>query len=186
MTEAEVASLGAHSWFERENFPGAARAAAVAAEREAAGLFQPAAISAGHRRDAAVRSDSTLWVNADDAHLDALVAGFEALRRELNEDAWLGLTRFELQLAHYGPGGHYLRHCDALAGGNNRRVTAIVYLNPAWKLADGGQLRLFCDPPREVDPVLGKLVTFLSETVEHEVLPTTADRLAATAWYYGR
>jgi SM-20-related protein len=62
-------------------------------------------------------------------------------------------------------------------------VTAIVYLNPAWKREDGGQLRLHVDPVQDVDPVLDRLVVFLSEKVPHEVLPSFAPRFAATAWF---
>ena len=127
-----------------------------------------------------------LWVEADDPQFAALVAGFEALRTELNQDAWLGLTRFDLQLAHYpANGARYVRHRDAFAASNQRRVTAIVYLNPDWKPADGGLLRLHTDPPVEIEPRLGQSVIFLAAKVEHEVLPSWARRLAATGWYDG-
>ena len=186
MTPAEVESLGSRGWFQREDFPGAGLAAGVAAQRAGECRFKPAAISRGHHRDEAVRNDRLLWVEPEDAELSGLFAAFEALRLELNEGAWLGLARFDLQLAHYGPGGHYVRHRDALQGENNRRVTAIVYLNPGWEPIHGGQLRLCLDPAVEVEPRLGRLVIFLSEKVEHEVLPSAANRFAATAWYYGR
>lgn len=186
MTDVEVESLGIRGFFQREDFPGAAEVARVATKRAAEGLFAPAGISSRHQREEAVRNDSLLWVDPDDVQLAGLFAAFEALRLELNAGAWLGLTRFELQLAHFEPGGHYLRHLDALEGTPNRRVTAIVYLNPAWTVADGGQLRLFLEPPVEIEPRLGRLVTFLSEKVEHEVLESAAPRFAATAWFYGR
>jgi len=37
-----------------------------------------------------------------------------------------------------------------------------------------------------VEPTLDRLVVFLSERIEHEVLPSQAPRLALTAWFYGR
>lgn len=179
MTEAEIAALGGPGWFAREGFPGAAEAAAAARSR----VYVPAGVSASGVRDETVRTDALCWVDAG----DPLHAAFEALRLELNEGAWLGLTRFDLQLARYGPGGRYARHRDALARTENgRRVTAIVYLNPGWTPAHGGQLKLYSDPPALVLPTLGRLVIFLSERVEHEVLESHADRYAATAWYYGR
>ena len=105
---------------------------------------------------------------------------------EINNDAWLGLTRFDVQLAHYASGGSgYARHRDALRGAHGRRLTAVSYLNAAWTPADGGRLRLHVSPEIEIDPVMGRLVVFLSERVEHEVLPMFASRYAATAWYYG-
>ena len=64
--------------------------------------------------------------------------------------------------------------------------TAICYLNPSWSPQAGGVLRLFgAGVPLEVEPVSGRLVVFLSERVEHEVLATFAPRYAVTAWYYG-
>jgi len=41
------------------------------------------------------------------------------------------------------------------------------------------------DGPRDIEPVGGRLVVFLSDRVEHEVLPTSATRRAATAWFRG-
>lgn len=181
MTQAEVEQLGTHGWFLREGFPAALEASRDALQRHAAGEFKPAAISREHRHDASIRTDSLLWLEAG-----PLFTAFEALRLELNAGAWLNLQRFDLQLAHYAVGGHYSRHLDALAGRSNRKVTAIVYLNPGWTPADGGQLRLYSAPPVDLEPVLGRTVIFRSEKLEHEVLPSQATRLAATAWYYGR
>jgi SM-20-related protein len=186
MTEAEIQHLGERGWFVRNGFPGAHDAARVAQQRAAAGAFGPAAIARDHHRDESVRNDRVLWVSEEDAELAELRAAFEALRDELNQGAWLGLTRFDLQLAHYpGDGARYVRHKDALEGAQNRRLTAIVYLNPDWEPSHGGQLQLHSVPPAQVAPVLGQVVVFLATAVEHEVLPTWAPRLAATAWYYG-
>ncbi|MGH7266931.1 MAG: 2OG-Fe(II) oxygenase, partial [Candidatus Rokuibacteriota bacterium] len=107
----------------------------------------------------------------------------------LRHEARLAVGRAELQVARYPGGGtRYTRHRDAFrdAAGPRRRVTAIVYLNPGWTPADGGCLRLhLADGPRDVAPRLDRLVVFLSERVEHEVLPAHAPRWAVTAWYYG-
>lgn len=142
--------------------------------------LSPAAIRKNRELDAAVRSDETTWVDASPLH-----ETFEALRQELNRTAYLGLTRFDVQLARYGAGARYVRHRDAFPGSDNRRVTAIVYLNEAWRPEHGGQLRLHVEPPVDVEPVLGRLVVFLSDRIEHEVLPAHAERFALTAWYYG-
>ncbi len=183
MTEAELERLGTHGWFQRSAFEGATRAAEVVVDRGR--LFVPAGISRGHEVDVGVRDDTRLWVDTEDAQLQQLVGAFEALRVEINASAWLGLTRFELQLARFEAGGRYVRHRDALVGQNNRRVTAIAYLNPAWTPKDGGQLRLYAEPTIDIAPELGRLVVFMSERIEHEVLPSLATRFAATAWYYG-
>lgn len=184
MTDDEVAALGGAGWFVREGF--ASAAASSEAVRDGAMRWRAAGVSREGVVDGSVRGDELSWVEPDSVPFLALYAAFEALRLEVNRDCWLGLQRFELQLARYGGGGaHYDRHRDALAGARGRRLTAICYLNPAWVEAHGGRLRLWVDPPRELAPRMGRLVVFLSEQVEHEVLPTFADRYAATAWYYG-
>ena len=71
----------------------------------------------------------------------------------------------------------------------NRRVTAIYYANPGWRADDGGPLRLHPSSdagPVDVAPVLDRLLVFLSERVEHEVLPTRVARRAVTAWFRAR
>lgn len=185
MTDVELEDLGREGWFMREGFAPAAGAAIVASGR--LDLYGVAAVARDHR-SSDVRSDQVRWVEADEVALGPLLAGFEALRVEVNADAWLGLTRFDVQLAHYARGGSgYARHRDTLrgAGFGERRLTAVAYLNPGWTAADGGRLRLHVEPVVEVDPVLGRLVVFLSERVVHEVLPNVAARFAATAWFYG-
>ena len=184
MTESEIEALGTCGWFSRSGFDSAPQTARVAQARSE--QFVAARIARAHRQDDAVRNDRRLWVPPDDPELAPLLAGFEALRVELNEGAWLGLVRFEVQLAHFpGAGERYVRHRDAWPGSDNRRLTAISYLNAGWTEADGGQLRLHLDPPVEIEPRLGRLVVFLSDRIEHEVLPVWAPRFAATAWFYG-
>ncbi len=186
MTDREIEQLGSDGWFSREAWSGAAQAMVAAQLRVDTARLSPARISRAHAADASVRGDSSLWLTAADVDFSDLMIMFETLRCELNRDVWLGLTRFDLQLGYYaGDGACYVRHRDALAGAVGRRLTAIAYLNPGWKPADGGQLRLHAEPAVDLAPLFGRLVVFLSAKVEHEVLPTWAPRLAVTAWYYG-
>lgn len=136
-------------------------------------------------QDAAVRSDEMVWLSEEAPAFAPLFGLFEGLRRALNEGAYLGLERFEVQLARYDRGAHYARHRDAFSGPASRRVTAILYLNPDWRPEQGGQLRIHGPWARDVEPRAGRLALFLSDRVEHEVLPAFAPRFAATAWYYG-
>jgi SM-20-related protein len=98
----------------------------------------------------------------------------------------------EVQIARYpGGGAAYDRHRDAFAAPPGarpgRRVTAIYYANPAWTPEAGGLLRLHGNAgPVDVAPILDRLLVFLSERVEHEVLPAHAPRCAVTAWYRPR
>ena len=103
---------------------------------------------------------------------------------QLNASLMAGLQGLQVQLGHYpGNGALYVRHLDALPTKNVRRVTALLYLNPRWRPEHGGHLRLHLDPPLDVEPLLNRLVVFLSERVEHEVRPSFASRLTLTAWY---
>lgn len=186
LTDAQLEQLGSPGWLVADGFLGAELALRVRREAEALPL-KPAGVRRGadHRLDPSVRGDAIAWITPEDAtgaFVDA-VARFEALMQELNERAWQGLRRFELQLARYEAGGHYARHRDAFPGDDNRRITAIVYLNPAWTPADGGLLRIHGEPARDVEPRLDRLVVFRSSLVEHEVLPSQATRWALAAWY---
>lgn len=111
----------------------------------------------------------------------------------------------QCQLSQYMPGGGYVRHVDrclstvaemGLLGWwrasdyRHRTVTAILYLNDEqW--CSGGNLRLFASDEgedvkhRDVNPAGGTLIIFDSASVEHMVLPSTADRYALTCWING-
>jgi len=184
---AEVEALGSRGFFVRDGFLGHSLAHRVRQEAARQPLRR-----AGIRKEGAladdVRTDEIAWLTAEDSQgaLAEAVACFSTLMNEVNEAAWLGLRRFDLQLARYQPGAKYVRHRDAFPGQDNRRLTAIVYLNEGWTEAQGGQLQLFVDPPVRVEPVLDRLVVFRSELVEHEVLEAHAERWALTAWYSAR
>jgi SM-20-related protein len=191
LSDEEVLALGRDGAFVRDGFLGPARS--LSALEQARALhredrLRPAGIRRDGTKDTSVRNDEIAWLDPSiGGALAEAVAAFETLREALNHDAWLGLGRFELQLARYpGQGARYARHRDAFPGGENRRVTAILYLNPDWVPAHGGQLRLFLDPARDVEPLLDRLVMFLSDRVEHEVLAAHSERWALTAWYYPR
>lgn len=196
--EEAIESLGERGWFVREWLTAeevAAARAALDAVLEAGGLRE-AGISrgAGLRVDRALRSDLMAWLEPAEAPeaLLPLLRGFDALRDALNERAWLGLERYEIQAACYpGEGARYARHRDAFPGPDNRRVTAVVYLNPDWGPEHGGELRLFDDSAgaeeaTDVAPSGGRCIVFLADRVEHEVLASYARRYAVTAWYYRR
>lgn len=194
LRDEEIAALGTKGFFVRDSFLGPEQARAVHAEarhRAEAGTLRPAGIRRGADRteDTAVRGDSISWVEpARGTALGSLWEAFSGLGEALSSGAWLGLGRFDLQLAHYpGDGARYVRHRDAFPGQSNRRVTAIYYANPDWRPEHGGLLRLYLDDGTlDVAPTLDRLVVFLSERLEHEVLPAHAPRFALTAWYYGR
>ena len=98
------------------------------------------------------------------------------------------LRRDEMQVTCYpGSGSRYVRHVDNNAN-NGRRLTCILYCNPTWTPADGGELRLYVRESHVIDvaPLMNRCVIFWSDSrVPHEVLPSHADRYALSIWYCG-
>lgn len=187
LTDSEVERLGRDGWFTRDTFFGAELARRLRDEASTVALRR-AGIRRAAELDEESRGDSLAWITpsgATGAFRDAS-ARFTALMHSLNEAAWLGLREFDLQLARYQPGARYARHRDSFPGDDNRRVTAIAYLNPGWQPAHGGLLRLHLAPTIDLEPRLDRLVVFRSERVEHEVLPAHVERWALTAWYSAR
>lgn len=93
------------------------------------------------------------------------------------------------QLARYpGNGTRYVRHADASHSSPARSLTAIYYLNPDWdSKLNGGQLCLYHKSTGDQSSASGQQVTLVPPAgdtlvifdshVEHEVLPSFADRL---------
>ncbi|MFT4979167.1 MAG: SM-20-related protein [Myxococcota bacterium] len=152
------------------------------------GALNPALVGRKRRYQPELRGDWTCWLEAaeDAPTLQGLWLWWDLLREEIRQAARLPLARFSVQLAHYPTGSQYVRHRDAIPGDPNRRLTAVLYLNADWQPAHGGQLRVW-EPGgcRDIAPVAGRLVLFLSTALYHAVLPTTAPRAAVTAWFRG-
>jgi len=102
---------------------------------------------------------------------------------------------FNAKLAVTSAGGSvYPRHIDnptGVQGGDTRKLTCIVYLNPEYEAVQRGELRLFLGEGEVVDiePAGGTIAVFWSDEIPHEVLPTAPtligeefDRYALTIW----
>lgn len=189
-----VAALAAEGIAVRDGFLTPALTSALiecAHQHRARGAFEAARIG-GERslqRRADIRGDSTCWILPPLlAPEQTLLEQLEHLRLELNREATLGLFELELHYAWYPPGAGYARHVDQPQGRGRRQVSVVLYLNEGWTSAVGGQLRLFdaAGGHRDIDPVGGRLVCFLTPGREHEVLPTTHDRLSISGWFRNR
>ena len=190
-----AADLATAGWSVCADFLAPGQVTALAAEldgRRAAGHFRPAGIGTGMalqlRPD--IRNDQVHWLGespetaAQRPYFDAL----EQLRLAINRHLFLGLFRFEGHMALYPPGSFYRKHLDQFRGATQRKVSAILYLNPDWTPGDGGELRLYLDPAGEgayqdIAPRGGTLACFLSDRFHHEVLPTRRERRSLTGWY---
>lgn len=161
-----------------------------AERRRARGDFGAARIGVDQRlqRREEVRGDHTCWlVEPMFAGERALLSDLEGLRLELNRQGYLGLFDLELHYAWYPPGTGYARHVDQLQGRDQRKVSVVLYLNDPWEPEAGGELRIFGqDGARDIEPIAGRLVCFLTAGREHAVLPTRRDRLSIAGWFRQR
>ena len=134
-----------------------------------------------------IRSNTICWIDGKSAAGRQWLNWSGALQQYLNHRLFLGLFSFESHFAHYQPGDFYKRHVDAFKGSANRVLSVVVYLNPGWTGEDGGELVLYMNSQdREgtrVTPLMGTLVTFLSEDFPHEVLPASRDRYSIAGWF---
>ena len=163
------------------------------------GELQPGEVSGGLKK--ATRGDLMAWVSTSHgeqpaplfdllARLDELIG---ALGREplCANDLGNGrlLVRHEMQCTCYpGNGARYVRHVDDALQHRGRRLTCIVYANPEWEAAHGGQIRLYVkrdgkEKPVDVAPLDGRLLLFWSDSrCPHEVLPAHKERYAVSVW----
>jgi SM-20-related protein len=166
----------------------ALRAEAEALQRT--GRLLPAATGRGDgRRDTGLRGDATAWIDPLDCGAATATwwAAMDALRVALNRRLLLGMESLEAHFACYPPGAGYARHRDRFADDDARVLSLACYLNPDWPDAAGGALRLHLhDGPRDIAPRSGFVVLFLSDEVEHEVLPATRDRWSIAGWFRRR
>jgi len=189
-----VDAIAGEGWCETDDFLPLDSVRALAGElcaKWSAGALQRAGVGTGEARrlQADVRGDHILWLEPPDAAAAQRICleQFEALRLALNRELQLGLFDFECHLAMYPPGAFYRRHLDRFASDDRRTLSCVLYLNEGWTAEDGGALRLHLPGgPRDVLPSAARLVAFLSERFEHEVLPAQRERLSLTGWFRRR
>jgi SM-20-related protein len=127
--------------------------------------------------------DDTALSPAQQAYWDAM----QTLREALNRRLLLGMETLEAHYALYPAGAGYARHRDRFRDNDARVLSSVVYLNRGWRADDGGALRLHLpDGTTDVAPVGGTLVLFLSDEIEHEVLPARRERLSIAGWFRRR
>jgi len=151
--------------------------------------FRPAGIGReqAQRVNQFVRRDRIRWLDASYEPVVTYLEWMEQLRLRVNRELFLGLFDYECHYAHYSKGAFYKKHLDSFKGNSNRRLSSILYLNPAWQSADGGELIIYAPDSdavvQTVLPTFGKMVLFLSEQFPHEVLPAKCSRYSLTGWF---
>jgi SM-20-related protein len=155
--------------------------------------FNPAMVGriSVQQRNELVRTDAIHWIDGVKPATQDYLQTMEDLRQQLNRHLFLGLFEYECHFARYLQGCFYRRHLDAFQGNMNRVVSSVLYLNPDWSAADGGELVLYTGgqggavQPAEVRilPTFGTMVFFLSEKFPHEVLPARKTRYSIAGWF---
>lgn len=140
-----------------------------------------------HQLNQFVRRDRIRWLDMSHPPVQFYLQWAEQLRQHLNRELFLGLFDYESHYAHYPSGAFYKKHLDTFKGNSNRRLSSILYLNPAWQPIDGGELVMYTKDDNHVmetvSPTFGTMVIFLSEEFPHEVLATRCSRYSLTGWY---
>jgi SM-20-related protein len=156
------------------------------------GRMRPAGVGRGskYQRDMAIRSDWISWLDpCRCTDLQCFYLGeLEKLRLAINRKMYLGILDLECHQSVYPPGASYEIHLDQFPGSGERLVTCILYLNGGWHDDDGGQLNVYLNRDDEesvvtIDPIAGRLVTFLSGRYMHSVSPTRKNRHSITGWF---
>ena len=158
---------------------------------DAAGEFAQAGVGRSASREIRepMRGDRIRWIEPATGVVAEreLADTLDGVRRGVNRALSLGAFELEMHYAIYPPGAGYRRHRDRFRDDDARVLSCVLYLNDDWCDADGGRLRLHLDEgAHDVTPEGGTLVAFLSDRVEHEVLPTLRDRLAVAGWFTRR
>ncbi len=141
-----------------------------------------ATISQSKIQNTEIRGDSIAWLDNDDKELSSYVTIINQIKQSLNSNFFFGINDFEYHYAKYPVGSFYKKHLDCFQNSNTRKVTFILYLNENWKKEDQGQLLIHNANPFKVDPIFNRLVVFISNQLEHEVLPTFSERKSITGW----
>jgi SM-20-related protein len=178
----------------RDEFIDASRRRALLdclAARRARGEFGAARVGnpANLERRESIRGDFTCWIEAPLFPAEQmLLDDLERLRQELNLECLLGLLELELHYAVYPPGAGYSRHLDQPQGRTQRKLSMVLYLNEDWQPGAGGALRMFdgAASHRDIDPIGGRLVCFMTAEREHEVLLAQRERLSISGWFRAR
>lgn len=132
-----------------------------------------------------IRSDLIKWIDFSTPGPvnDFFLPKLEEIITLLKQKCFLGIRDFESHFTFYPPGSYYKKHLDRFKGNNNRLVSFVCYLNDFWLPEHGGQLRIYDkESVADIEPLGGRIVLFLSDEIEHEVLETKKERISITGW----
>lgn len=188
-----ISALNRQGWSVTDTSVPPAWCAELRAQAErlwAAGAFESGefGLDQANGRQPEVRGDAICWVppGSDLAGL-AFFEWMAAFRGVLNARFNLGVRSQEFHFARYPEGRGYRKHLDQHRGRNFRKISVVLYLNPGWDSARGGELCLYqpTDPEIEIArfaPLNARLAVFMSGLMPHAVLPCKDTRWSVTGW----
>jgi SM-20-related protein len=145
-------------------------------------LMKKATISQDKLINSSIRGDTIYWLDKNSFWQSKFLEWLENYKNELNRRFFFGINNYEAHFARYEKGSFYKKHYDNFRGKNNRVVTFLLYLNPDWKKEDKGHLIIYKEKPIKIEPVFGRVVTFITEEILHEVEKTQKERYSIAAW----
>jgi SM-20-related protein len=133
-----------------------------------------------------IRNDKIFWLDKihNNASENAFLQLIDRFVLHLNSTCYTGITSYEFHFAMYEEGSFYKKHFDQFKSNASRQYTMIFYLNPDWKIADGGELCVYFkdETTQKIAPTNGKSIFFKSSELEHEVMLSNAKRMSITGW----
>lgn len=133
-----------------------------------------------------IRGDYIRWIDPETAApaTRAVLDRLAELQQFLNRALYLGIRDLEIHFAKYPVGTHYDRHLDQFQVTSHRVLSVVMYLSEGWEPGDGGELMMYLPSgDQKIEPIPGRLVMFLSDSIEHEVLVTHRPRYSMTGWF---
>jgi SM-20-related protein len=134
----------------------------------------------------AIRSDKIYWLDRlhNNMHENSFLDIIDSFVLFLNKTCYTGITGYEFHFTVYEKGSFYKKHIDQFKHNKDRAYSMIVYLNPNWEKADGGELCIHHEKNLQyISPENGKVVFFKSDVIEHEVLISNTERISITGWF---
>jgi SM-20-related protein len=132
-----------------------------------------------------VRGDSIYWLDRkhNDPHENDFFNLMDSFVSHLNSTCYTGITGYEFHYTMYDTGSFYKKHLNQFRNNGDRKYSMIIYLNPGWLAADGGELCIHhSNGLQNISPENRKSVFFKSSEMEHEVLCTNKPRMSITGW----
>ena len=133
----------------------------------------------------AIRSDAIYWLDKkhNNEYENEFFEKIEAFISYLNQTCYTNIKSYEFHYSLYEVGDFYKKHLDQFSDNSSRQFSLISYLNPDWKIKDGGELMVYQhDNNQSIAPTQGKTIFFKSNELEHEVLVTNQRRMSVTGW----